>query len=325
MRSRLAKGLVIFLPLAALAALVAVRAHSRAAPSPERPSAAWPAAAGTQRERTGFHLGVFERNLPGPWAPVAEFTTVAGVRPDLVLYYSDWGEPFRCGFAKQAYAHGAAVIIQIQPWDTALTAIAQGAYDGYIRSFAGEVRRFGHPVVIGFGHEMNGVWYPWGWKRQSAASFIAAWRHIVDVFKHEGDTNVTWLWTISSSVGKRSAPLSAYWPGRRYVTWVGLDGYYYKRRWAFGRVFGRQIRQIRQITSKPVLLAEVGIGQVAGQARMIPNLFVGIRQYHLLGLVWFDVAQHQGLYHQDWRLEGHQAAVTAFQRAMTRMLHQSPR
>jgi hypothetical protein len=34
--------------------------------------------------------------------------------------------------------------------------------------------------------------------------------------------------------------------------------------------------------------------------------------YDTLGVVWFDIAQHDGLYHQDWRIEDNQAAEYAF-------------
>ena len=37
-----------------------------------------------------------------------------------------------------------------------------------------------------------------------------------------------------------------------------------------------------------------------------------MRHDHLLGLIYFDVTQHQGLFHQDWRLDDHPAAVAAF-------------
>jgi hypothetical protein len=69
----------------------------------------------------------------------------------------------------------------------------------------------------------------------------------------------------------------------------------------------------------PDVTSEVGVGQVAGRASKISGLFAGIRRDHLLGLLWFDVAQHSGLYHQDWRLEGGPAAVAAFRRALASM------
>ena len=57
------------------------------------------------------------------------------------------------------------------------------------------------------------------------------------------------------------------------------------------------------------------MGPDAGQARKIPDLFAGMREYGTLGLVWFDIAQHQGTYHQDWHIEDNPAAEMAFRRA----------
>ena len=71
---------------------------------------------------------------------------------------------------------------------------------------------------------------------------------------------------------------------------------------------------MRALTGLPVLLSEVAVGPKADQARKIPDLFAGMRQYATLGLVWFDIAQHNGVYHQDWRIEDNQAAETAFRR-----------
>ena len=58
-------------------------------------------------------------------------------------------------------------------------------------------RRTGRAVIIGFGHEMNGYWYSWGYRHTSPAVFVAAWRHIVTVFRQQGADNVTWLWTVN--------------------------------------------------------------------------------------------------------------------------------
>ena len=65
-------------------------------------------------------------------------------------------------------------------------------------------------------------------------------------------------------------------------------------------------------TGKPVLLSETAVGPDAGQPAKIPDLFAGMRQYGTLGLVWFDIAQDGGIYHQDWRIEDSPAAETAF-------------
>ena len=67
--------------------------------------------------------------------------------------------------AKTICTHGVIPFVQIDPTATSITGIANGTYDDYLRSYADSVRNFRHAVVIGFGHEMNASWYPWGYKR----------------------------------------------------------------------------------------------------------------------------------------------------------------
>ncbi len=177
----------------------------------------------------------------------------------------------------------------MDPTDASIQAIAAGDYDGYLRSFADSVRDFGQPVVIGFGHEMNATWYSWGYGHVPPRVFVAAWRHIVTLFRSQGADNVTWLWTIQADEGG-TGPIRSWWPGAAYVTWVGIDGYYYHPSDTFASVFGQTIAQVRAFTRKPVLLSETAVGPQAGQAAKIGNLFAGMRQYQTLGLVWFDIS-----------------------------------
>jgi hypothetical protein len=257
------------------------------------------------------YLGVYESGTPHTYRPVVKFVKAAGRQPNLVGYYSGWGEPFMTSFARTIRSHGAVTILQMDPTDTSIPAIVAGDYDRYLRSYADTVRNFGHPVVIGFGHEMNADWYSWGYGHVSPSTFVAAWRHIVKVFRGQGAGNVTWLWTLQADE-PGTGPIASWWPGASYVTWVGIDGYYYRRSDTFAGVFGKTIAQVRAITSKPVLLSETAVGPVAGQPAKIGDLFAGMRQYQTLGLVWFDIAQNQGIYHQDWRIEDSPQAAAAF-------------
>lgn len=275
-----------------------------------------------QVEPREFLLGVREHDTPGPWAPISQFAAAAGARPRLVLIYTSWKQKFRYGFAKTAAAHCAVVIVQMQPWSVPLSAIAAGHYDGYLSSYARQVRTFHRPVVIGFGHEVNGNWYPWGHGHQSPAAFVAAWRHVVTVFRRQHAGNAIWLWTISSGV-PRGRQLRPYWPGAHYVNWVGVDGYYEQKGQNFSSVFGHTIRQVRALTKDPILLSEAAIGPAAGRSASMPNLFTGIRRDHLLGLVWFDVTQSGDLSHQNWRMEGHPAEVAAFKHGVAQLLPSS--
>jgi Glycosyl hydrolase family 26 len=259
------------------------------------------------------YLGVYETGTLHAYQPVADFTQAAGKQPNLVGYYSGWGEPFETSFAEAARSHGAATIMQWDPTLASVSKIASGGYDSYLRSFARSVRAFGHPVVIGFGHEMNAYWYSWGYRHLPPATFVAAWRHIVTLFRAQHADNVTWLWTLQADE-PGTGPIASWWPGAKYVTWVGIDGYYYGPSENFFGIFGKTIAQVRTFTGLPVLLSEVAVGPKADQARKIPDLFAGMRQYGTLGLVWFDIAQHNGVYHQDWRIEDTQAAEMAFRR-----------
>jgi mannan endo-1,4-beta-mannosidase len=263
--------------------------------------------------RPASYLGVFARGVPKSYAPIASLARATGVQPNIALYYSGWRERFQFAFALQATANGAVPFIQIDPEHVDLAAIDTGAYDTYLETFATDVAsygaRTGHGVIIGFGHEVNGYWYSWGYRHTSPALFVAAWRHIVTVFRQQGADDVTWLWTINV-IDRRGGipPPDPWWPGSSYVTWVGIDGYYLKPSWTFAPLFGPTIKAVRKLTLDPILISETAAGPAAGQPAKIANLFAGVRAYGLLGFVWFDANAHQ-----DFRLTS-QAARAAFSR-----------
>lgn len=261
----------------------------------------------------GHYLGVAEANEIASYSPISEFADATGINPNIVLYYSAWEDPFQTRLANAARAHGAVPFVQINPGQVSMAAIAAGGYDVYLRSYADQVRAYGYPVIVGFAPEMNGPWYPWGWHHTKPAVWIAAWRHLVTVFRGQGVSNVIWLWTISAT-NLQSGPIRNWWPGGRYVTWVGIDGYYFRPADTFSSIFGGTLNHVRSITGDRVLISETAVGPVAGPAK-IGNLFAGVEKDRLLGLVWFDQTQHMGIYHQNWRLEGRPGALAAFRRA----------
>jgi mannan endo-1,4-beta-mannosidase len=260
-----------------------------------------------------IRVGVFEPGVPRSYTPVTQFTALTGVKPAIDLWYGGWGDRFWTTFATQATAHGALPFVQINPGNVTMAAISSGQEDAYIGYYARAVRRFGKPVIIGMAAEPNGTWDQWGAGHTDPAAWIAAWQHFVTVFRHEGARNVIWLWTISS-VNAAPAPLQAWWPGDSYVTWVGIDGYYYHRNDTFSSVFGTTVAQVRTFTKAPILASETGVGPIAGPSK-IAGLFNGVRSDGLVGLVWFDETQHGGLFHQDWRLEDSPGALAAFSQA----------
>jgi hypothetical protein len=256
-------------------------------------------------------VGVYEPGAPGSWSGISAFTRASGVKPGIVVYYSPWNNPFSTSFAQAAWGNDAYVLVQLEPKGVTLASIAAGGSDAYLRSYAEDVVAFSHPVILSFGHEMNGNWYSWGYSHTSPATFVAAWRHIVRVFRAAGAANVTWLWTVNTIAGAASS-LSEWWPGAAWVNWIGIDGYYYRATDSFGSVFGSTIAVIRTFSSAPLLIAETAVGTTPNRESQIGALFAGVRAQRLAGVVWFDKAQHAGLYHQDWRLEDDPSALAAF-------------
>jgi len=263
------------------------------------------------------YLGVYEQDAPESYAGIKQFARTVGRQPNLVSYYSGWYEPFQTAFAETAASNGATTIVQIDPTNISLARIAASRYDRYLIRYAKEVAAFGRPVVISFGHEMNGFWESWGYTHTPAPVFRAAWRHIVDVFRQNGATNVKWLWQVNS-VSKKTGPIHDFWPGAKYVNWVGVSGYYYLPGETFKYIFEPVISQVQKFTNAPILIAETGVSPGHPKAVFsIKDLFHGLRAKHAIGIVWFDLDKPGPLYHGGkWRLEGHATAVQAFRAAL---------
>ena len=263
------------------------------------------------------YVGVYEPDAPGSYAGVNQFARGIGRQPNIVSYYSHWQTPFNNAFASNAARHGATTLVQIAPKDVPLAAIAAGHYDSYLRSYALAVKAFRMRVILSFGHEMNGTWYSWGFHHTSPSAFVAAWQHIVTIFRQAGARNVTWLWTVNIvGYGNQTPAPNRWWPGRDYVNWVGIDGYYRQPTSVFASVFGPTIADVRELTDDPILIAETAAEPSSGQADKIRDLFDGIRTFHLLGFVWFNEDDRSlsapGVL-ERWQLSS-PAALAAFRR-----------
>jgi mannan endo-1,4-beta-mannosidase len=284
-----------------------------AGPVAERPSSS----AGDHRAyaslpaRPSSYLGVYEAASPDSYQQVLQFGRTIGTEPNIALYFSSLSEPFQSHFAADAEAHGATPAVQIDPLisnaPVSLSGLAAGRFDPLLKAYADQVASFGHAVIIGFAHEPNGFWYQWGENYVKPAVWIAAWRHVVDVFRKQGADNVIWLWTMNLE-SSGTLPISDWWPGASYVTWIGLDGYYGNTTDTFQSIFSSAITTMRRITHAPILVAETGVDALSSESLQIRNLFTAIRHRGCLGLIWFDKDTPRAI----WRLEGNQPAIRAF-------------
>ena len=236
----------------------------------------------------------------------AAFTTSTGIQPDIVEHYIRTNDPFDASFAGNAEP-----FIQIAPRDASLAGIAEGRYDGWLTSYAKSVAAFQRPVMLGFAPEMNGNWYAWGYTHASPADYIAAWRHVVTVFRQAGASNVTWVWTVNVVMqGWHLSSPAMWWPGDAYVGMIGIDGYYYGASQTFSNMFGPVLSEVRKLSHKPVLISESSAAPAAGQPAKIADLFKGASANKLAGVIWFDLKGNQ-----DWQLST-PASLSAFRAAV---------
>ena len=265
----------------------------------------------------------------GPWdgfASLNTFEASAGKRVSLFSWYASFRDTdFPTTAATNVANRGAVPMITWEPWDPAngtanqptysLANIAGGAFDTYIRRWAGEIQAWGRPLRLRFAHEMNGDWYPWGSNvnGNTAAQYVAAWRHVHDLFAAAGATNVTWLWT--PNVVDGMAPIGPLYPGDAYVDWVGVDGYNWgtTKSWSawggFNQVFGSSLSALRQLTARPIVIGETASTEVGGsKAVWIQDFFTQLRANpDIVAFIWFNLNKET-----DWRIESSTAANDAF-------------
>lgn len=256
--------------------------------------------------------GIAVNNDIGPH--VNNFHQITGANVKVVEFYNPFPGRFQSEEATQALNLGALPLIQLNPRKITMTGVVSGRYDSYIKSYAEAVKAFGCYIILSFGHEMNGWWYPWGLPDTQPATFIQAWRHIHDIFTSLGVRNVYWSWDPSHQyaeyrAGKAASPASEWYPGDNYVDLVGLDGYLNPGQ-NFTEVFAHQLSSIRSVAGKkPIYLAETGVAPGVHELRQIDDLFAGLSQYHLAGLIWFDQNAKQ-----PWKLARRPAADAEYRK-----------
>jgi hypothetical protein len=197
-----------------------------------------------------------------------------------------------------------------------LSDVIEGRYDSYIRKFAEEAKRWGHPFFLRFNWEMNGNWFPWaeGVNGNNSGEYVAAWRHVHDIFTQVGATNATWTWCPNVDPKHEFTDVGQYYPGNEYVDWTCLDGYNWGgSRWmSFDETFSSTYHRIvdEVAPGKPMVIGEVGSAEnggsksawIAEMLRKLPTAYQGIR-----GVIWFD-KKEEG----DWPIESSPAAQSAF-------------
>lgn len=250
-------------------------------------------------------------------------------------------------------AAGAVPYIRLFPWSSdqenrpearfTLARIAAGDFDADLRRWADAARASRVPLLLEFGTEVNGSWFPWNgaWNGAGAPSsvpgvylgaerFRAAYRHIVELFRRERADNVTWFFHVDAA-GTPDVPWNAieqYYPGDDVVDWVGFSAYGAQHPgddWeSFDQVVADQhvYDRLAALTSKPIAVLETGVAQLPGhdKAAWIREAYGSLasgRYPRIKAVAWWDESYQDQGDTVDLRIDSSPSAQAAYRAAVS--------
>jgi hypothetical protein len=259
--------------------------------------------------------------------------------------------------------HGVIPMLSVHSVDRSLSEIAGNALapgdhrkdprvprqllpDDFYRRLADSFKAYGKPAFLRWNAEMNQPWNdycsnvvfnplrhfrcrdPDSGRQQRPQDYVAAWRHIHDLFQQEGALNVSWVWCPAADANGSDVPgldgLRALYPGDAYVDWTCLDGYNWSppNTWrSFREVFGGYYAALLRVApDKPVMIGEFNSndgGDDSGwrKAAWLADAYASANTFpRIKALVLFNVYDHAN--HTDWRLQKYPPVLDAVRRAI---------
>ena len=315
------------------------------APEPELAPEALPETGTGAPVYWGATIGSQFTGTPAPWdmSAVTKFQELTGKSMSLVHFFQPWSScgGGTCSFysfpwtpLENVRQNGSIPVVSwdsesipsnVSESDYQLSDIIAGRYDSYIREWAGKAKQWGHPFFLRFDWEMNGNWFPWGEgvNGNKPGEFVAAWRHVHDIFAEVGATNVTWVWcpNINWYGGPENfKSVSGQYPGDAYVDWTGLDGYNWgtnpshSGQWqTFNQLYRSSYRYLVETVApnKPLMIGEVASSEYGGsKATWIKEMLTQVPTEYpkIRALLWFDKYDSS----MDWPIETSATATGAF-------------
>ncbi|MBS1739758.1 MAG: hypothetical protein JST88_04350 [Bacteroidetes bacterium] len=233
------------------------------------------------RNPSDFLFGAYDNRSENSFLPNIELEDSLHTQFPLIHVYTAWGskaeQQFPTKQVNDIITLGSIPVITWEPWlvsfddqkqerlrpaserdKNGLSDIANGVYDFYLSNWAHQAQKIHAPILLRFGHEMNDPYrYPWGPQNNNPADFVAAWKHVHQVFNQEGATNVVWIWSPHPAFGF----FDEYYPGNNYVDYIGIGTLNYgpiaawAKWWSFDDIFGQHYNALNQF-KKPILLTE---------------------------------------------------------------------
>lgn len=273
--------------------------------------------------KTGLLFGAYVnpddmwRGNDDAFAKVEAFEALIGRPLAINLHYYDWTDVFPSGLEEWDIAHGRIPLITWR--GSSLGEINEGRYDTLIQARALAVKKLGSPVFLRWGWEMNGNWHAHAGALNmpnGPAKFIAAWRRIHRIFDASGAKNAIWVWcpNATSIPAEPWNSWASYYPGDKFVDWVGIDGYNWGsiQSWSKWQSFAEIMRPIYNdyAAKKPIMIAETASAEAGGdKGAWIRSLSSALTRDlpAVKALLWFEDTKEA-----DWRAESSETSLRAF-------------
>jgi hypothetical protein len=191
---------------------------------------------------------------------IIDFEKLIGKKIVWAYFSNNWGTGIKFPESAVRAIHSVGVIpfVRMMPRTAYTDGVADpvytlqgfidGKFDNDLKKWAQDEKRVGIPMMVEFGTEVNGGWFPWSGLLNGGAKtngygdpnfpdgperFRDAYRHIIDLFRKEGVNNITWCFHVYPSQGTGDAEvlhqpwnnIKNYYPGDNYIDWIGISVY----------------------------------------------------------------------------------------------------
>jgi len=259
------------------------------------------------------------------------YEKAAGKKVAWVYFSNNWykSRAFPLATAKWIRKSGAVPYIRLMLRDSSeqdkpnkvytLAKILKGDFDAYIRSWARAARAFGSALIVEYGTEVNGRWFPWNgyWNGGGKTTgygdpkypdgperFRDAYRRMISLMRNEGAGNITWVFHLNNDDWPDVSwnRFEKYYPGDAYVDWIGVSVYGaltpMEEEWSqFRAMMDEVYPRMKALTaSKPMAVLEFGatkgnpLGDQAVWARKALADLIKFRWPRIFGFSWWNEA-----------------------------------
>lgn len=165
----------------------------------------------------------------------------------------------------------------------ALQKIIDGEFDKALSEWAIDAKKKGIPLLVEFGTEVNGDWFPWNGsyngggikhlygdknKADGPERFRDAYRHIITLFRQHKVDNITWFFHVNASSYPEESwnEIEQYYPGDTYIDWLGISVYGSQTKEdtydSFTDIMNKVYPELTQISKKPIAILEWGMTEI---------------------------------------------------------------